>query len=82
MNTDQPNPEVKAVEPKSETATPKPDPKAIELTHDAKAAKSVPEIKAQAKSEVKPRPNLMPKPSHPRRKLETRSFLPSPSSAF
>ena len=47
MNTDEPNPEVKA-EPKPETATLKPDPKAIELTHDTKADKPLPEIKAPA----------------------------------
>ena len=53
MNTDEPNPEVKA-EPKPETATPKPDPKAIELTHDTKADKPLPEIKAQPKPAIKP----------------------------
>ena len=69
MNTDQPNPEVKAVEPKSETATPKPDPKAIELTHDAKAAKSVPEIKAQTKSEVKTEAKFDAKAVAPKKKI-------------
>ena len=53
MNTDEPNPEVKA-EPKPETATLKPDPKAIELTHDTKADKLLPEIKAQPKPAIKP----------------------------
>ena len=69
MNTDQPNPEVKAVEPKPETATPKPDPKAIELTHDAKAAKSAPEIKAQTKTEVKTEAKSEAKAIAPKKKI-------------
>jgi HlyD family secretion protein len=62
MNTDQPDPEVKGIDPKPETATPKPDPKAIELTHDPKAADSPPENKTQTKTEVKPEAKAGSKP--------------------
>jgi len=53
MNPDEPEPEVKATEPKPGAATPKPDPKAIELTRDKKAAESKPEVIAEPKIEVK-----------------------------
>jgi HlyD family secretion protein len=69
MNADQPDPEVKVVEPKPETAAPKPDPKAIELTHDAKAAQAVPEIKAQTKTEVKPEAKSEAKAVAPQKKV-------------
>lgn len=54
MNADEANSEVKAAEPKPETAIPRPDPKAIELTQDNKQAEAPPEIKTPPKAEVKP----------------------------
>jgi HlyD family secretion protein len=69
MNADQPDPEVKVVEPKPDNAAPKPDPKAIELTHDVKAAQAVPEIKAQTKTEVKPEAKSEAKAVAPQKKV-------------
>jgi HlyD family secretion protein len=66
MNPDESKPEVKATEPNPVAATPKPDPKAVELTRDTKTAD--PKLEPVAnKSEVKadepkPETKLAPKP--------------------
>ena len=56
MNSEETKAEAKATEKKQEAVTPKPDPKAVELTRDTKAneSKSVvkPELKAEPKSET------------------------------
>ena len=62
MNPDEPNPEVKAADPKVEPTAPtpeakptggKPDPKALALTHDTKTDAPQPEAKAAIKPEAK-----------------------------
>jgi HlyD family secretion protein len=63
MNTDEPKPEVKATEPKPETATPKPEAKGTDPKLEPAAAKS--EVKAdEPKSEVKaaPKPEVIAEP--------------------
>jgi HlyD family secretion protein len=54
MNADEPKPVVKTTEPKPETTAPVPDPKALELTHETNADKSMPAAKIETKTAIKP----------------------------